>query len=134
MTDSEPLPAAEFAHPGPLRDTLVAAIVSGTKTSTSSLLADYDTADLPEAGQRFRVIDSEGWDVCVIEVDTVRTMRLGDVDRTHAVAEGEGFKTVAEWREAHERFWESSSDRPAVDAVHLDDDTMVVLETFHLRF
>lgn len=30
------LPKAEFAFPGPLRDQLVAAILDGTKTSTTS--------------------------------------------------------------------------------------------------
>lgn len=35
------MPVAEFAFPGPLRDQLVAAILSGTKTTTSALLAGY---------------------------------------------------------------------------------------------
>lgn len=35
------LPREEFANPGPLRDALVAAILNGTKTSTTSLHADY---------------------------------------------------------------------------------------------
>ena len=39
---SEDLPVAEFAFPGPLRDQLVAAIVAGTKTTTSRLVADYE--------------------------------------------------------------------------------------------
>jgi hypothetical protein len=32
------LPTVEFAFPGPLRDRLVAAILDGTKTSTTGLL------------------------------------------------------------------------------------------------
>jgi integrase len=39
---SEDLPVAEVAFPGPLRDQLVAAIVAGTKTTTSGLVADYE--------------------------------------------------------------------------------------------
>lgn len=35
------LPKAEFAFPGPLRDQLVAAILSGEKTSTTGLMAEY---------------------------------------------------------------------------------------------
>jgi uncharacterized protein YhfF len=74
----EGLRPALFAHPGPLRDRLVAAILAGEKTSTSSLLA-------------------------------------GD--------EGEGFETVAQWREAHERFWSGRE---------TGDDTRVVTERFRL--
>lgn len=42
----------EFGFPGPLRDTLVAAILAGAKTSTSALLLGYEHANepLPEAG------------------------------------------------------------------------------------
>ena len=38
----EDLPLAEFAFPGPLRDQLVAAILSGAKTTTTGLVADYE--------------------------------------------------------------------------------------------
>jgi hypothetical protein len=38
---SEELPVMEFAFPGPLRDQLVAAVLGGTKTTTSGLVADY---------------------------------------------------------------------------------------------
>ncbi|MCL2734512.1 MAG: RNA-binding protein, partial [Actinomycetia bacterium] len=40
MTDDiAALPKAEFAFPGPLRDKLLAAVLSGAKTSTTGLLA-----------------------------------------------------------------------------------------------
>ncbi len=47
------LPSFELAYPGPLRDQLVAAVLSGAKTSTSSLLAEFSAEDdpLPVAGQ-----------------------------------------------------------------------------------
>jgi uncharacterized protein YhfF len=56
------LPAAEFGFPGPLRDRLVAAILSGAKTSTSGLMVAYEREDepLPEAGQLSAVLDSAG--------------------------------------------------------------------------
>jgi uncharacterized protein YhfF len=54
------LPAFEFAFPGPLRDRLVAAVLDGSKTTTSGLLQDYeiDGEPLPVAGSRAAVIDS----------------------------------------------------------------------------
>jgi hypothetical protein len=50
----EGLPVAEFAFPGPLRDQLVAAILSGGKTTTTGLLAGYerDGEPLPRPGSR----------------------------------------------------------------------------------
>ena len=65
------LPREEFANPGPLRDALVAAILDGTKTSTTSLHADYAAEGevLPQAGDRGAVVDSEDQVVAVIETE-----------------------------------------------------------------
>jgi uncharacterized protein YhfF len=56
------LPAFEFAFPGPLRDRLVAAVLDGTKTTTTGLLQDYeiDGEPLPVVGKRAAVVDSAG--------------------------------------------------------------------------
>lgn len=133
---SEDLPVAEFAFPGPLRDQLVAAIVAGGKTTTSGLVADYDHEGepLPHPGLRQMVVDSSGNPVVAIETTAVRVIRLADVDLTHALGEGEGYKSVAEWRAGHERFWHSADMRGAMDDPEftVDDDTLVVAQTFRL--
>jgi uncharacterized protein YhfF len=51
---SEGLPVAEFAFPGPRRDQLVAAIVAGSKTTTTGLVADHEHEGepLPRPGLR----------------------------------------------------------------------------------
>jgi uncharacterized protein YhfF len=133
---SEELPVAEFAFPGPLRDQLVAAILSGAKTTTTSLVANYehDNEPLPRPGQQQVVIDSGGLPVAVIETTAVRVIRLGDVDLAHALGEGEGYRSVAEWRAGHERFWHSVEMREALDDPEfmVDDDTLVVAQAFRL--
>jgi len=127
---------AEFAFPGPLRDELVAAIVSGAKTTTTGLVADYEHEGepLPRPGERAVVIDSAGEPVTVIETINVRVIRLADVDLAHALGEGEGYDSVAGWRAAHERFWHSDELRAALDDPDftVDDDTLVVAEEFRL--
>jgi uncharacterized protein YhfF len=132
----EDLPIAEFAFPGPLRDLLVAAILAGAKTTTSGLVADYEHegSPLPRPGERQAVVDSAGNRVAVIEVTAVRVVRLADVDLEHAMGEGEGYTSVAEWRAGHERFWHSAEVRAALDdpGFTVDDDTLVVAETFRL--
>jgi len=133
---SEDLPVAEFGFPGPLRDQLVAAILAGSKTTSSSLVAEYekDGEPLPAAGLREAVADSAGNVVVVIETTAVRVVRLGDVDLAHALGEGEGYTSVAQWRAGHERFWHSAAMRAALDdpAFAVGDDTLIVVETFRL--
>lgn len=130
------LPRAEFAFPGPLRDQLVAAILSGTKTSTSGLVLGYERENepLPMAGQLLAVVDSEDRRVAAIEVTEVRVVRLADVDLQHALDEGEGDKSVAQWRAGHERFWHSAEVRAELGDPDftVNDDTLVLVQRFRL--
>jgi uncharacterized protein YhfF len=127
---------AYFAFPGPLRDQLVAAILAGAKTSTSSLLADYEHGDepLPRVGERSVVMDSGDRPVAVIETTGVHVVRLGDVDLQHALDEGEGYESVAAWRAGHEEFWHSPQARAELGdpAFTVTDDTLMVAERFRL--
>ena len=127
------LPLAEFAFPGPLRDKLVAAILSGAKTTTTALAAGYIDEPLPVAGEVSAVVDSDGRRVAAIETTDVRVLRLADVDLRHALDEGEGDRTVAQWRAGHEQFWNSPEVLAELgDDFTLDDDTQVVTERFRL--
>ncbi|MDJ0311871.1 ASCH domain-containing protein [Arthrobacter sp. H35-D1] len=142
MTDFISLPGmpsmaiAEFAFPGPLRDQLVAAILDGSKTSTTTTLIEYEIEqeELPVIGQREVVVDSDGKGVAVIETTEVRHARLADVDLQHVIDEGEGDTTVAQWREGHEHFWHSAEMRNAMGDPDftVDDDTVLVLQRFKL--
>lgn len=126
----------EFGFPGPLRDRLVAAVLRGTKTATSSLLADWqrDNAPLPLVGERHTVIDSHGAPVATIEIVAVDVLQLGAIDDRIAQAEGESYSTAAGWRAEHERFWiEEVLPDWGNDAPVLDDETPVVVEWFCVR-
>lgn len=134
MIDYSALPLCEFAFPGPLRDRLVAAILDGSKTSTTSTLIEYEIEqeELPTVGLQEVVIDSTEQPVAVIETTKVRQVRLADVDLQHAIDEGEGFTTVAQWRSGHEEFWHSKEMRDALGdpSFMVDNDTVVVLQRF----
>jgi uncharacterized protein YhfF len=135
MTHRE-LPLMEFAFPGPLRDRLVSAVLDGRKLSTSSLRREYERegAQLPVVGERSVVVDSSNRPVAVIETTSVNVVRIGDVDLSHAIDEGEGFNSVAQWRIGHEDFWHSDEMRTDLGdpSFTVDDDTLVVLERFRL--
>jgi uncharacterized protein YhfF len=126
----------ELGSPGPLRDRLVEAVLQGRKTATCSLLAEWEREQepLPTAGERQAVIDSDGRAVGVVEIMAVDVIRLADADLRLAIDEGEGFTSVAEWREAHERFWTAVIARllPGERGVSLNDDTPLVVERFRL--
>lgn len=129
------LPVAEFGFPGALRDRLVAAILAGEKTTTTSLLAGYPAGEpLPQAGQQELVLDSAGTPVAVIETTAARVVRLADIDLAHALGEGEGYASVAEWRAGHERFWQSAPVRAELGDPQfaVDDATLLVAQEFRL--
>ena len=129
------LPAAEFGYPGPLSDRLIAAILTGAKTTTTSQLAEYELTGerLPEPGERYQLIDSTAQPVGVVETLDVQTVRLADVHLAHAIGEGEGFTEIAAWREAHQRTWNSPEARGDRGEIAVNDTTLVVLERFRLR-
>ncbi len=130
------LPKAEFAFPGPLRDRLVAAVLDGSKTASTGLVAQHMRLGerLPRAGDRAVVLDSAERPAGIIETTDVRVVALGDVDLGHVVDEGEGYGTVAAWRRGHEEFWLGAQMRASMDDPRftVDDATPVVLERFRL--
>ncbi len=130
------LPKDEFAFPGPERDRLVEAILDGRKTATTSLMAEFihDHEPLPSSGRRTILLNSDNQPVAVLRYASVSVIRLGVVTWQHVLNEGEGYKSLAEWREAHESFWTSENMRQALDDPDftVDDQTLVVLETFHV--
>ncbi len=114
----------------------MAAILTGAKTSTTALVLFYEREDepLPTAGQLSAVVDSRGRRVAAIEVTEVRVIRLADMDLQHAIDEGEGDESVAQWRAGHERFWHSAEVRAELGdpGFTVNDDTLVVAERFRL--
>ena len=134
--DAGRLSVGEFAFPGPLRDQLVAAILDGAKTTTTGLLDDYerDGEPLPRPGDREVVVDSAGAPVALIEIVAVRVIRVADIDLRHALGEGEGYASVADWRAGHEAFWHSAEMREYVGdpAFTVNDDTMAVATEFRV--
>lgn len=129
----------ELGFPGtPLRESLVAAVLRGEKTATAGLLSDYERDDetLPEPGERYLLVGGDDRGVAVIEIVDVRILRVGDCDEAFARDEGEGFTTVAEWREVHNLFWRSYAYETRAYLGDPDwdvtDDTLFVAERFRL--
>lgn len=139
LTDTSGLPKAEFGFAGTdLRRRLVAAVLRGEKTATAGLLVDYEReGESPgRPGDRSVVVDVDDRAVAIIELTEVTVRRMADVDLQFAIEEGEGFTSVADWRAAHERFWNGYIEeiRAGIGdpSFTLTDDTLVACERFRL--
>ncbi|HLR56689.1 MAG TPA: ASCH domain-containing protein [Beutenbergiaceae bacterium] len=108
---------------------LLALVLEGVKTATSSSGWDYpEPATAPQIGDVSVILDGEGMPGAVIETTDVKTCPFNEVTEAHAYAEGEGTRSLGEWREIHERFWQQHSARGFAPEMP------VLCERFVLRF
>ncbi|SCE68694.1 Uncharacterized protein YhfF [Micromonospora viridifaciens] len=113
--------------PGELRANLNALVLAGVKTATAGLTSEYagENEELEHVGERLVLVDDHDALVGVVEVTGVEVVRFADVSWDFARSEGEGDRSIEEWREGHRRFW-------AREGVAVDDDSQVVCLRFRL--
>ena len=111
-------------------DELLELVLAGVKVGTASSLWDYEeTGDpLPVVGELSIILDGAGAPRAVIQTTALEVMPFDRVDADHAFAEGEGDRTLAHWREVHERYWRTHSESPRGFA----PDMPVLCERFRL--
>lgn len=128
--DSVTPPAWSFGGDAAQADELLRLVLEGVKTATASAWWDYEAEGepLPAPGELSIILDSAGHPRALIRTTTVRVVPFDQVDETHADAEGEGDRTLASWRSAHEAFFaeHASHDRGFAP------DMPVVLEEFEV--
>jgi uncharacterized protein YhfF len=95
-------------------------VLRGEKTATAGLPEPGEDHGVP--GDRCLLLGFDDEPVGIVELTEVRVVPAGEIDLQFARDEGEGFESLDEWREAHERFFE----RP------LPDDTPIVAIRFRL--
>lgn len=113
-------------------DELLALVLEGTKTATASSLWDHQQTGEPvaEVGLWNIILDGQGRPRALLETTAVHVVPFDEVTEAHAHAEGEGDRTLASWRDVHERYWTQYSDNPR----GYEHDMPVVCEEFVLRF
>ncbi len=97
----------------------------GPKRATTSLASDYgpNAEPMPRVGDHSVILDGDGRPLCIIRTTSVEIRPFGDVDEAFAWDEGEGDRTLADWRRGHEWYFASVGQAVA-------DATPVVLERF----
>lgn len=88
-------------------DLLADLVTRGIKTATSSAYPLYasEGEELPRVGQYSVILDSREAPVCILRTDRVYVERFDRVSADHAFREGEGDRSLAYWRQVHERFF-----------------------------
>jgi uncharacterized protein YhfF len=97
-----------FGDSPEMADELLALVIAGTKTATCGALRDYGDGGeaMPVVGRRDVVLDGKGRRAAVIETLEVTVKRFDEVDQAFAFDEGEGDRTLADWREGHQAYFE----------------------------
>ncbi|EWM66695.1 MULTISPECIES: ASCH domain-containing protein [unclassified Micromonospora] len=121
------LRALTLGTPGELRTRLNTLVLSGVKTATAGLVQEYDdeNEELEYVGERLVLVDDNDRFVAVVEVTGVEVVRFADVPWDFARAEGEGDRSIEEWREGHGAYW-------ARQGTPVTDDTRIVCLRFRL--
>ncbi|MFJ8831768.1 ASCH domain-containing protein [Micromonospora aurantiaca] len=121
------LRALALGTPGELRTRLNTLVLSGVKTATAGLVQEYDdeNEELEYVGEQLVLVDDNDALVGVVEVTGVEVVRFADVPWDFARAEGEGDRSIEEWREGHGAYW-------ARQGTPVTDDTRIVCLRFRL--
>ncbi|MEH1098688.1 ASCH domain-containing protein [Micromonospora sp. CPCC 205561] len=93
--------------PGELRARLNTLVLAGVKTATAGLLTEYagEGEELERVGERLVLVDDADALVGVVQVTGVEVVRFAEVPWEFARSEGEGDRSIEEWREGHAAYW-----------------------------
>ncbi|CRY53615.1 ASCH domain [Yersinia intermedia] len=92
-----------FGDTEQVADDVLALVLDGTKTATC---ASLDDEGVPQVGDVFVVVNGRNEPVCAVELTDVELKTFDQVDEAHALAEGEGDRTLTCWRKTQQRFFE----------------------------
>ncbi len=99
--------AESFGDNPDLANELAALVLTGAKTATCSALWEWEAANdpLPQVGLHTVVLDAHGAPLCITETTQVFICSYDQVDARFAWEEGEGDRSLAYWRDAHQHFF-----------------------------
>ncbi|WP_113700001.1 ASCH domain-containing protein [Nonomuraea lactucae] len=124
----EGLRVIELGTPGEMRRQLTDLTLAGVKTATAGLLAlDYHAEGEPleHVGERLALVADSGAKVAELEVVDVQLVPFAEVTWDFAQAEGEGFRSIDHWRDAHRCYW-------TAEGHPVDDSSTVVCLRYRL--
>ncbi|MET4157079.1 ASCH domain-containing protein [Agromyces sp. PvR057] len=128
-TDAEPPSVEQFGDHPELTDELLGLVIEGPKRATASLVAEFaaEGEPLPRVGSHWIACDSTGRPRAILRSTELRLAVIDEVDESFAYDEGEGDRTLAWWRDGHERYWRRATARLGFE---WSPDLEIVLERF----
>lgn len=99
--------SASVAGNNEIADELLELYFKGKKTAGSGLVKDYKVSgdELPQVGDYWMILDSEGEPRCIVKTVRVEFYQFDEVPVEAAIAEGEGDLSLDYWRKAHTDFF-----------------------------
>ena len=118
---------------GDASDVLAELTRNGIKTATASAYPIYELENeqLPEAGNYSIVLWSDESAACIIRTENVYITPFRSVSEEQAFREGEGDRSLAYWREVHQRFFQKELEHVGLE---FSDDMNVVCEEFRVVY
>jgi uncharacterized protein YhfF len=125
--------SANMAGNKEIADHLLSLYLRGKKTAGSGLVRDYKKAGdpLPQIGDLWVVLDSNGVPNCILKTIRVEINKFKDVPEEVAFAEGEGDSSLRDWRELHKRFFMPFLLNCGIENI---DEEEVVTEFFRMEY
>ncbi len=126
------LPYEAWAY-GEAADELADLTLRGVKTATASAHALYalEGEPLPLAGDMSVLLSSRGEALCILRNRAVTVVPFDQVSEEHAFREGEGDRSLAYWRQVHERFFRRCLEGTGIP---FTNDVAVVCEEFEVVY
>jgi uncharacterized protein YhfF len=112
---------------------LAGLVLAGKKTATASLQAvnEAEPEKAPIENGYSVVTDFEGEPLCVIQTTEIRHTPFNDVDAQFAFDEGEGDRTLEDWRKTH---WAYFAREAPQFGVNFGSTSMICCERFRLLY
>ena len=126
--DTQPQGTVTFAFGDSpeMADELLGLVLAGKKTATCGALRDFGPGGeaRPVVGRRDVILDGKGRPAALIETLEVTERGFDEIDEAFARDEGEGTRTLEEWRAGHRAYFERNGGWSA--------DMMLLCERFRL--
>lgn len=125
--------AFAFGDSPAMHDELLELVLQGSKRATAGLVLEFHAERLPLPSVRGYsvVLDGQSRPRCVIRTTQVDVVPFREVDERFARDEGEDDRSLASWRDGHERYFRRACAR--LDR-RFTEDLPVVLERFELAW
>ncbi|MEO7734301.1 MAG: ASCH domain-containing protein, partial [Kofleriaceae bacterium] len=110
---SHALDVFHFGDTPGLAATLVHLVMKGVKRGPTGWIAaaERDGSALPQVGLVSIITDGYGHAQCAIRTERVEHLRLDQVEARHAWTEGQGDRTLEDWRAGHLAYFRGEAER-----------------------